>query len=68
MVLLLILGSKYVLGTSEYKSLDELIKTHKKDLYLKTPLTGSKYEIMFVANDKKLATQGYMDQDFGSKK
>eukprot|EP01114_Cavostelium_apophysatum_P001871 TRINITY_DN11645_c0_g1_i2.p1 TRINITY_DN11645_c0_g1~~TRINITY_DN11645_c0_g1_i2.p1 ORF type:complete len:632 (-),score=192.54 TRINITY_DN11645_c0_g1_i2:34-1929(-) len=54
-------GGKYVLGTNEYDSLEELIKAHRKDLYLKTPVLGSKYEAMFTANDKRLATQGYMD-------
>lgn len=56
-------GGKYVLGQNEYDSLDALIKAHKKELYLETPLTGSRYEAMFIAYDKKLATQGYMDTD-----
>jgi len=57
-------GIQYLLGTNEYPDLDHLFKAHKKDLYLKYPLGGSKYEAMFVAHDKKLASQGYMDQDF----
>jgi len=56
-------GSKYVLGPNEYDSLDALIKAHKKELYLKNPLGGSKYEAMFIAHDKKVSTSGYMDQD-----
>lgn len=56
-------GGPYVLGTVESPSLEGLIKNHRKDLYLKNPLGGSKYESMFIAYDKKLATMGYsMDQ------
>jgi len=56
-------GGKYVLGQNEYDSMDALLKAHKSELYLKTPHTGSRYEAMFVAFDKKLASQGYMDSD-----
>jgi len=56
-------GGKYVLGQNEYDSMDALIKAHKKELYLDSPLGGSHYETLFVAYDKKLATQGYMDTD-----
>jgi len=55
-------GGRYILGTSEYDSLEALIKAHKKDLHLKLPLGGSRYESMFIADEKKLASQGYMDQ------
>jgi len=55
-------GGKYMLGSAEYDSLDTLIKTHKKDLYLKNPLGGSVYDVMFIANDKKLASEGYMER------
>jgi len=51
-----------MLGSAEYDSLDTLIKTHKKDLYLKNPLGGSVYDVMFIANDKKLASEGYMER------
>jgi hypothetical protein len=60
-------GLKYLLGQNEYDSLENLMKEHKKDLYLKTPLGGSKYEQMFIAFDKKVAVEGYMDQDFSHK-
>jgi len=61
-------GEKYILGTNEYDDLEALMKAHKKDLYLKNPAIGSKYEAIFIANDKRLATQGYMAQDFAEKK
>jgi len=61
-------GEKYVVGTSEFDSLEDIIKNLKKELYLKTPLTGSKYETIFIANDKRLATQGYMEQNFSDHK
>jgi len=61
-------GEKYVLNPNSYDDLDSLIKAHKKDLHLKTPATGSKFEIIFIANEKRLATQGYMAQDFTEKK
>jgi len=54
-------GQKYFLGNSEYDTLDSLIKTHKKELYLKNPLCGSTYDVMFIAYDKRLASEGYMD-------
>jgi len=53
-------GEKYVLGTSSFDTLDALIKGLSKELNLKTPLTGSKYEEMFIANDKRVAVGGYI--------
>eukprot|EP01117_Protostelium_nocturnum_P003651 TRINITY_DN14936_c0_g1_i1.p1 TRINITY_DN14936_c0_g1~~TRINITY_DN14936_c0_g1_i1.p1 ORF type:complete len:629 (+),score=258.47 TRINITY_DN14936_c0_g1_i1:114-2000(+) len=55
-------GQPYFIGNNQYSSLDALIKAHKKDLYLKYPHIGSKYESMFNAHDRRLATQGYQDQ------
>jgi len=56
-------GEKYVLGTSEHDDLDALIKAHSKDLGLTTPAKGSKYDVMFLANTKRVAAVGYMPQD-----
>jgi len=55
-------GEKYVVGTSSFDSLDDLIKGLKKDLFLKTPLSGSKYETMYIAAEKKIRTDGYREQ------
>ncbi|PRP74643.1 SH2 domain-containing protein [Planoprotostelium fungivorum] len=54
-------GQPYIVGTNEHSSLEALVKAHKKELYLKYPHVGSKYEAMFNDHDKHLEREGYGD-------
>jgi len=53
-------GTKYILGKAEFDTLEALIKANKKEFSLNIPLAGSKYESLFTAYEKKIATEGYM--------
>jgi len=54
-------GQPYIVGNNEHPSLDALVKAHKKELYLKYPHIGSKYEAMFNNHEHQLAREGYQD-------
>eukprot|EP01119_Soliformovum_irregulare_P011416 TRINITY_DN2849_c1_g4_i4.p1 TRINITY_DN2849_c1_g4~~TRINITY_DN2849_c1_g4_i4.p1 ORF type:complete len:140 (-),score=32.97 TRINITY_DN2849_c1_g4_i4:23-442(-) len=53
-------GGPFTLGNTDFPDLDALIKTVKKDLNLKSALDGSKYEQMYIALTKVIASSGYM--------
>ncbi|KAL6064801.1 Dual specificity protein kinase [Balamuthia mandrillaris] len=58
-------GSKYAIGKVECDSLDELMQRYRKELYLKRPCPGSKYEAMFaVLVDPKIQAVGYQEVQF----
>lgn len=51
-------GGRYAIGKVECSSLDSLIKRYHAELNLKRPCPGSKYEAMFHAFEKNVASLG----------
>ena len=51
-------GGRYAIGKVECSSLDSLIKRYHAELNLKKPCPGSKYEAMFHAFEKNVASLG----------
>jgi len=47
-------GLGYVLGNQEHKTLPALIKHHRRDMFLKAALKGSKYEQMKIEHEENM--------------
>jgi len=55
-------GLRYVIGTTECQSIDDIINNYKHELYIKHPCPGSRFEEIFLTKPKK--PSGYIVPEF----